>query len=217
VGKSYEFSLFDENNLRIGNATESTEYAPNMELAMSITVNDIDAIRTIDPDTGEETREGKNRFTTKGEPFTMQSANEFDGQKFTVTFNNESAGGWTDNRNDWASNPVNKALNFKMRAQLKKSTTTDLNFPSNGRLYIYAYGSSTNQLTQDGQDVQTIVVAANTKQKIPTADDESTTANAYISYKLRVVKGAATLKIDNANSMYFYGFCFVPDDPNAEQ
>lgn len=215
VGKSYEFSLYDENNLRIGYATESTEYAPNMELAMSITVNEISNDVVTDPKTGEE-KTGKTMFTTKGEPYTIRSANDFNGEKFVVTFNNETAGGWAESRNDWVSNPVNKALNFKIRAQVKKNTTVDFTFPANGRFYIYGYGTTTNQLTQDGQEVQEFTTTS-TKQKIPTADDESTTANAYITYKLRVVKGAATLKIDNANSMYFYGFCFVPDDPNTEE
>lgn len=214
VGKSYTFTLFDENNLQIGKATESTEYAPNMDLAMSVTVKEMEADVVIDPETGEE-KTGKTMFTTKGEPYTIYS-NEVDGQKMKVTFNNETAGGWTEGRNDWASSPVNKAINFNVRAQLKKNTSVDLEFPADGRLYIYAYNSSanTNTLTQDGQEPQEFSVIS-TKQKIETVDDPETTQNAYISYKLRVVKGKASIHIDNANSIYFFGFCFVPNDPNA--
>lgn len=213
VGKAYEFSLYDVNGTRIGNATESTEYAPNMDLAMSITVNDINNDVVVNPETGEEIS-GKAAFMTKGTPYTIASEKDFNEKKFVVTFNNETAGGWTESRNDWVSNPVNRALNFDIRAQVKKNTTVEFSFPSKGRLYIYGYGDTTDQLTQDGQDVQEFTTSS-IKQKIPTVDDESVTQNAYISYKLRVVEGPGVLKIDNAYSMYFFGFCFVPDDPNA--
>ena len=97
------------------NAVLAKDYAIDMSKAMSITVNDLD----------------KTNFTTKGQPYSVTSA-VVDGKYFTATFNNETAGGWTESRNDWVANPEGKAINFNQRAQLKKRTTVTLKFSCRG-------------------------------------------------------------------------------------
>lgn len=160
---------------------------------------------------------GKQMFTTKAFQYHIESENEFNDKKFKVTINNESASGWTEARNDWVGNPVNQGENYIIRGQIKKNSTAKLTFPSAGRLYIYAYGKSENMLSQEGQEPYVFNVAADAeKSVIPVYGSETETVKKwYKSYKFRVVEGDAILQIDNANSMYFYGFVFVPDDPNA--
>ena len=244
VGQSYHFTLFDQDGTKIGDATEATEYSPNMDLAMYITVAQINEdsdepvyeideqgnkVVKRDPNTGlpvpnargnvmEEPMTGKQMFTTKAFQYNIESENTFNDKKFKVIFNNETASGWADSRNDWVSNPVNKAENYVIRGQVKKNSTVKLSFPSAGRLYIYAYGKSENMLTQDDQEPYVFNVLADAqKTPIPVYDDPEADPckKWYMSYKFRVVEGEAILQIDNANSMYFYGFVFVPDDPNA--
>lgn len=243
VGQSYHFTLYDEDGTKIGDAVEATEYSPNMDLAMYITVAQIYAdkdepvyeideqgnkVVKRDPNTGlpvpnargnvlEEQLTGKQMFTTKAFQYHIESENEFNGKKFKVVFNNETASGWTESRNDYVGNPVNEAENYIIRGQIKKNSTAKLTFPSAGRLYIYAYGKSENMLTQDEQEPYIFNVAADAeKSVIPIYGHEGETIKKwYKSYKFRVVEGDAILQIDNANSMYFYGFVFVPDDPNA--
>ena len=243
VGKSYRFTLYDQDNTKIGDATDATEYSPNMDLAMYVTVAQIaedsdepvyetdeqgNKIVKRDPNTGlpvpnargnvlEEPMTGKQMFTTKAFQYHIESENEFNGKKFKVTINNESASGWTEARNDWVGNPVNQGENYIIRGQIKKNSTAKLTFPSAGRLYIYAYGKSENMLSQEGQEPYVFNVAADAeKSVIPVYGSETETVKKwYKSYKFRVVEGDAILQIDNANSMYFYGFVFVPDDPNA--
>lgn len=174
-------------------------YVPDMMKAMSITVNDLD----------------QTKFTTKGTPYTVTSA-VVDGKSFTATFNNETAGGWTTSRNDYVANPEGKAINFNVRAQLKKNTTVSLRFPCKGYLYVYGYGSSSTgtpitTLATEKIDDQ-IISMANTKELIAVSGDESTSVNAYVTQKFIALKGSATLYIDNQNSIYFYGFCFVPEE-----
>ena len=45
---------------------------------------------------------------------------------------------------------------------------------------------------------------------MPSIEDENTTVRACQSYRLVANKGTATFYVDESNSMYFYGFCFVP-------
>ena len=169
---------------------------PDMSKAMSITVNDLD----------------KTNFTTKGQPYSVSSA-VVDGKYFTATFNNETAGGWTESRNDWVANPEGKAINFNQRAQLKRNTTVTLTIPCKGYLYIYGYCTSnnTNYFSSGLLDEQAFTVSG-TKNSIPSATDESTSVNAYQTNKVIAIKSNAQLRIDSQNSMYFYGFCFVPDE-----
>lgn len=252
VGQSYRFTLYDQGEMKIGDVTESTEYRPNMDLAMYVTVNEIAAdsdspvyetdadgnpildekgnkIVKVNPNTGEpvpnargnvmsDEMTGKQMFTTKGFIYNIESPQEFNGKKFKVTINNETASGWTEARNDWAANPVNEAVNYTVRGQIKKNSTAKLYFPSNGRLYILAYGKSENMLTQTDQEPYIFNVLADAqKTVIPVYQSETgeTCKKWYMSYKVRVVEGEAILQIDNANSMYWFGFVFVPDDPNA--
>lgn len=244
VGQEYHFTLYDQDGTKIGDATEATEYSPNMDLAMYITVNELSAdtdspvyeideqgnkVVKRDPNTGlpvpnargnvlEEEMTGKQMFTTKAFQYHFESSNTFNDKKFKAVFNNESASGWTEARNDWAANPVNQAVNFNIRGQIKKNSTVKLEFPSAGRLYILAYGKSENMLTQTDQEPYIFNVLADA-QKTPIPVYEQPDADPckkwYMSYKVRVVEGEAILQIDNANSMYWFGFVFVPDDPNA--
>ena len=171
------------------------DYVPDMTKAMSITVNDLD----------------KDEFTVKRNQYTVTSA-VVDGKSFSATFNNETAGGWTTGRNDYVANPEGKAINFNVRAQLKKNTTVSMNFPCKGYLYIYGYGYNSDVTLSTGKiDDQTIQVAT-TKESMPTAEDASITVKGYVTNKFIALKGKATLYIDSSESVYFYGFCFVPDE-----
>lgn len=245
VGQSYRFTLYDQDETKIGDATDATEYRPNMDLAMYATmaefaedsdspVYEIDEegnkVVKRDPATGlpvanergnvmDTEMTGKQMFTTKNFVYHYITEKTFNGKSFKVTINNETASGWADNRNDWVSNPVNQAVNFAIRGQIKKNSTVKFDFPSAGRLYIYAYGKSENMLTQTDQDPYVFNVAADAeKTVIPVYGSETETCKKwYKSYKFRVVEGEGILQIDSSNSMYFFGFVFVPDDPNAGQ
>lgn len=203
LATNYVVSLLDEEGNVITKVNTATENTPNMKLAMSITIDKLD----------------KDKFMTKSVPYSVTSE-EVDGRTFSVIFNNESAGGWTADRDDWVANPVKKAINFKARAQLKKNTTVTINVPCNGRLFIYGYNKTTltaTHIDSEGEKVKDWeITPSSTKQKIPTVEDESVIQNAYMSYhkRINVANGETTLTI-GSESFYFYGFCFVPDDTNA--
>ena len=171
------------------------DYVPDMTKAMSITVNDLD----------------KDEFTVKGNQYTVTSA-VVDGKSFSATFNNETAGGWTTSRNDYVANPEGKAINFNIRAQLKKNTTVSLQFPCKGYLYVYGYGFDSDITLYTGKIGNQTIQVTSTKESMPTAEDASTTVKGYTTQKFIALKGSATLYVDYQNSMYFYGFCFVPDE-----
>jgi hypothetical protein len=170
------------------------DYVPDMSKAMSITVNDLD----------------KDEFTVKGNQYTVTSA-VVDGKSFSATFNNETAGGWTTSRNDYVANPEGKAIHFDVRAQLKKNTTVSLQFPCKGYLYVYGYGFDSDITLSTGKIGDQTIQVTSTKESMPTVEDASTTVKGYATQKFIALKGNATLYVDYQNSMYFYGFCFVPD------
>ena len=205
LATNYVVSLLDEEGDVITKVNTATENTPDMNLAMSVTKDKLE----------------KERFMTKGVAYPVTS-DEVGGRTFSVTFNNESAGGWTADRNDYVANPVKKAIKFNARAQLKKKNTVTIKVPCKGRLYIYGYNKTTltaSHVDSGGDKVTDWeITTSTTKQKIPTVEDESVVQNAYMSYhkRINVVNQEVTLTI-GSESFYFYGFCFVPDDPNAGQ
>ena len=226
--KDFNFSLLDADKNEITSMASATEETPNMDLAMSITIED----------------EGfdKAKFVAgKKQEYTVTS-NEVNGKTFTVTFKNNSASGWTVKRNDWVANPVKQALSFNNRGQLKANDEVEVELPCEGRLYIYGYvknGRITGQhriwntedndyqyvgKDEDSEKSDWTIYTGDQKNKIPRADVSSETVSAYVSYHKKISrldtdkdkdgKETETLKRKlkiGATSVYFYGFCFVPD------
>lgn len=213
VNKEYTFSLLDDAGNVIATITQSTEYAPNMSLAHSILAwEKIDVIGA------------------KGESKVVYDPDNY----FSITFNEESAAnsgyvGPSDNKKYYCQTPDKKVYISNYRVQVKNTNTLEVKVPESGRLYLYANGSPTTYKVskylgkdEDNNDqweeIQKVTVKKD--DKTPIQDEGGSTRQCYKFAKLKLsgaVDGRYKIAPTASKSCYYYGFVFVPDDPNAGQ
>ncbi len=209
ANKSYTFSLLDDAGNVLATSTQSTEFAPNMELAHSIlswTKDDV--------------------IGAKGESKVLYDPDNY----FCVTFNEESAAnaGYKSDGSYWCQTPEKKAYKSPYRVQVKNTNTLEFKVPENGRMYLYGNGSPTPYelsmymgLDDDGNDVWEVIqtVTINKDEKVKAEDEDGKERDCYRFTKLKLngaVDGRYKFAPTASKSCYYYGFVFVPDDPNAQ-
>lgn len=217
VNKPYTFSLLDNAGNVIATITQSTEYAPNMSLAHSILTWQKDDV------TG-----------ARGESRTVHDPDNY----FSIVFNEESApnAGWTSSGKYYCQTPDKKVYTSPYRVQVRNTNTLEFQVPESGRMYLYANGSPTTYEVmrftgkdENGIDLWEVIQKVTVKKDDKTIikDEGGTDRNCYKYVKLKL-SGAAPAtdgsgkpisryKLAPTASMncYYYGFVFVPDDPNA--
>lgn len=210
VNKSYTFSLLDAAGNVISTLTKSTEPAPNMALAHSILkweMNDV--------------------IGAKGESKVVYDPDNY----FSITFNEESAAnaGYTNTGKYYCQTPDKKVYTSPYRVQVKNRNTLEVKIPESGRLYLYANGTPTTYEVSkcigkgdDGTDQWEVIKKVTVKKddKTPIEDEGGSTRSCFKFTKLKLngaVDGRYKIAPTESKSCYYYGFVFVPDDPNAEQ
>ena len=210
ANKAYTFSLLDAAGNVITTMTMSTEYAPNMALAHSIL-----------------TWEKEDVIGVKGESKIVHDPDNY----FTIIFNEESAAnaGYTNTGKYYCQTPDKKVYTSPYRVQVKNTNTLEIWVPESGRLYLYANGSPTTYEVskfigkdEDKKDqwerIQKVTVKKD--DKTPIKDEGGSTRNCIKFAKLKLsgaVDGRYKIAPTASKSCYYYGFVFVPDDPNAGQ
>ncbi|MBR2184933.1 MAG: hypothetical protein IJ897_05870 [Prevotella sp.] len=213
VNKAYTFSLLDAAGNVIKTITQSTEYAPNMSLAHSILAWKKEDV-----------------IGAKGESKVVYDPDNY----FSITFNEESAAnsnyvGPSDNKKYYCQTPDKKVYISNYRVQVKNTNTLEVKVPESGRLYLYANGSPTTYevskfIGKDDDDndqwerIQKVTVKKD--DKTPIQDEGGSTRQCYKFAKLKLsgaVDGRYKIAPTASKSCYYYGFVFVPDDPNAGQ
>ena len=210
ANKAYTFSLLDAAGNVITTMTMSTEYAPNMALAHSIL-----------------TWEKEDVIGVKGESKVVYDPDNY----FSITFNEESAAnaGYTNTGSYYCQTPDKNVYKSPYRVQVKNTNTLEVKVPESGRLYLYANGSPTTYeiskfIGKDDEDndqwevIQKVTVKKD--DKTPIKDEGGSTRQCYKFAKLKLsgaVDGRYKIAPTASKSCYYYGFVFVPDDPNAGQ
>ncbi len=210
ANKPYTFSLLNDAGNVITTMTMSTESAPNMSLAHSYLAwekNDVIGL--------------------KGESKVVHDPDNY----FTIIFNEESAAnaGYKNDGSYWCQTPDKKVYNSPYRVQVKNTNTLEFIVPESGRMYLYANGSPTTYelskyigKAEDGTDQWEVIQRVTVKKddKTPIEDENGSTRNCIRFVKLKMngaVDGRYKLAPTASKSCYYYGFVFVPDDPNAGQ
>ena len=210
ANKAYTFSLLDAAGNVITTMTMSTEYAPNMALAHSIL-----------------TWEKEDVIGVKGESKVVYDPDNY----FSITFNEESAAnaGYTNTGSYYCQTPDKKVYKSPYRVQVKNTNTLEIWVPESGRLYLYANGSPTTYEVSkyigkgdDGTDQWEVIKKVTVKKddKTPIEDEGGSTRSCFKFTKLKLngaVDGRYKIAPTESKSCYYYGFVFVPDDPNAGQ
>ena len=165
---------------------------------------------------------------------------------FAVNFLESSAAnaGYTNTGSYYCQTPDKKVYKSPYRVQVKNTNTLEIWVPESGRLYLYANGSPTTYEVskfigkdEDKKDqwerIQKVTVKKD--DKTPIKDEGGSTRNCIKFAKLKL-NGSVIDKVKDKNkkdlersvyrykiaptaskSCYYYGFVFVPDDPNAGQ
>lgn len=208
ANKAYTFSLLDDAGNVITTMTQSTEYAPNMALAHSILTWEKDEV-----------------IGAKGESKVVYDPDNY----FSITFNEESASnaGYTNTGGYYCQTPDKKVYKSPYRVQVKNTNTLEAQVPEDGRLYLYANGSPTTYeiskhlgIGEDGSDQWEVIQKVTVKKdnKTPIEDEGGSTRNCFKFVKVKLngaVDGRYKIAPTASKSCYYYGFVFVPDDPNA--
>ena len=210
ANKAYTFSLLDDAGNVITTMTMSTESAPNMSLAHSILAWEKDDVIGL-----------------KGESKVVHDPDNY----FTIIFNEESAAnaGYTNTGKYYCQTPDKKVYTSPYRVQVKNTNTLEFIVPESGRMYLYANGSPTTYelskyigKAEDGSDLWEVIQRVTVKKddKTPIEDEGGSTRNCIRFVKLKLngaVDGKYKLAPTASKSCYYYGFVFVPDEPNAGQ
>ena len=210
ANKAYTFSLLDDAGNVITTMTMSTESAPNMSLAHSILAWEKDDVIGL-----------------KGESKVVHDPDNY----FTIIFNEESAAnaGYTNTGKYYCQTPDKKVYTSPYRVQVKNTNTLEFIVPESGRMYLYANGSPTTYelskyigKAEDGADMWEVIQRVTVKKddKTPIEDEGGSTRNCIRFVKLKLngaVDGKYKLAPTASKSCYYYGFVFVPDEPNAGQ
>ena len=225
ANKAYTFSLLDDAGNVITTMTMSTESAPNMSLAHSILAWEKNQVCGV-----------------KGDTLELSDPDDY----FAVNFLESSAAnaGYTNTGSYYCQTPDKKVYKSPYRVQVKNTNTLEVKVPESGRLYLYANGSPTTYeiskfIGKDDEDndqwevIQRVTVKKD--DKTPIEDEGGSTRNCIKFAKLKL-NGSVIDKVKDKNkkdlersvyrykiaptaskSCYYYGFVFVPDEPNAGQ
>ena len=210
ANKAYTFSLLDDAGNVITTMTMSTESAPNMSLAHSYLAWEKDDVIGL-----------------KGESKVVHDPDNY----FTIIFNEESAAnaGYTNTGKYYCQTPDKKVYTSLYRVQVKNTNTLEFIVPESGRMYLYANGNPTTYelskyigKAEDGSDMWEVIQRVTVKKddKTPIEDEGGSTRNCFRFVKLKLngaVDGKYKLAPTASKSCYYYGFVFVPDEPNAGQ
>lgn len=225
ANKAYTFSLLDDAGNVITSMTMSTESAPNMSLAHSILAWEKNQVCGV-----------------KGDTLELSDPDDY----FAVNFLESSAAnaGYTNTGSYYCQTPDKKVYKSPYRVQVKNTNTLEIWVPESGRLYLYANGSPTTYelskyigKAEDGADMWEVIQRVTVKKddKTPIEDEGGSTRNCIKFAKLKL-NGSVIDKVKDKNkkdlersvyrykiaptaskSCYYYGFVFVPDEPNAGQ
>lgn len=225
ANKAYTFSLLDDAGNVITTMTMSTESAPNMSLAHSILAWEKNQVCGV-----------------KGDTLELSDPDDY----FAVNFLESSAAnaGYTNTGSYYCQTPDKKVYKSPYRVQVKNTNTLEIWVPESGRLYLYANGSPTTYelskyigKAEDGADMWEVIQRVTVKKddKTPIEDEGGSTRNCIKFAKLKL-NGSVIDKVKDKNkkdlersvyrykiaptaskSCYYYGFVFVPDEPNAGQ
>jgi hypothetical protein len=216
----YIFTLYDEEGNQIGQVRESTETKPNMDNALSI----LDFSTWVD---------GVREFSSGGFVATFENTNnkqKYEAEKFDRYVMPDKT--MSPAKDVDPSDPAYKYLIKDRLSTGGKSTSGNqifLTIPSSGRLYLYTRSGSAGRYVylmgfDDATQEYAIHIIPEGKgddadgrgKEVPTTknvkDPVSGKENqGYAFTKIKVPAGGTYL-LSYSASIYFQGFCFIPDE-----